>query len=82
MWATMKRTSRTLTSRGCAAIKDKEFLKIKAYSDSASELELPTSIAEFFDFFFIVSIKSFTKTLGGTISDKKDSSKFSGITKS
>ena len=72
MWATIKRTSRTLTSPGCTAIKDKEFLKITAYSDSASELELPTSIAEFFDFFFIVSIKSFTKTLGGTISDKSE----------
>jgi len=46
----------------------------KFYSDSESELELSISIDDFLDFFFIDSRKSFTKTLGGTMSeeDKQD----------
>lgn len=42
----------------------------KFYSDSESELELSISIDDFLDFFFIDSRKSFTKTLGGTMSPR------------
>ena len=45
-----------------------QIMPIMSSYDSESELELSTWIDAFFDFFFIDSMKSFTNTLGGTMS--------------
>ena len=47
-----------------------QIMPIMSSYDSESELELSTWIDAFFDFFFIDSRKSFTNTLGGTMSSE------------
>lgn len=48
-----------------------QIMPVMSSYDSESELELSTWIDAFFDFFFIDSRKSFTNTLGGTMSSKR-----------
>lgn len=48
-----------------------QIMPIMSSYDSESELELSTWIDAFFDFFFIDSRKSFTNTLGGTMSSER-----------
>ena len=45
----------------------------KFYPDSESELEVWTSMEDFLDFFFKDSMKSLTRTLGGTMSEENKS---------
>lgn len=47
-----------------------QIMPVMSSYDSESELELSTWIDAFFDFFFIDSRKSFTSTLGGTMSSE------------
>ena len=48
-----------------------QIMPVMSSYDSESELELSTWIDAFFDFFFIDSRKSFTNTLGGTMSSER-----------
>ena len=48
-----------------------QIMPVMSSYDSESELELSTWIDAFFDFFFIDSRKSFTSTLGGTMSSER-----------